>query len=884
MYKFIFILIFTIGLGAQIHAQVFKGVITDSTGQPIPFSTVFVKELSFGTAANIDGGFELMLTKGTYTFVFQCMGYKSVTKNIAIDKAVVTQHIVLQNIAYTLSEVTITSDAEDPAYKIMRNVISRAPLYANLINSYKADVYIRGSMEIEEIASLVKLLARNEMKEQNIKEGDKYLEESVNEIEFRSPNIVRQKVKSIHSSFPGNNTNNSSGAIGYISQNLYQPGFFGTAKSPLTAGAFAYYRYHYEGEFKAGEYTVDKIKVIPKGDGPQYVSGYLFIIEGLWCIYSLDFTVNAQLGTTIQVVQSFAEVKPGIWLSMNNHFKLKIDMAAGKSTINYHTSVKYNAIDINQAAYRSTVNLADAQLQNKAGLSAKARKSTQKADKKINKLSQNGKMTNKDADRIAGLLNKKKEIAIKDSLKNDHSFVETYKTTFDSAAFRHDSVYWNSIRPIPLTINEEKSINKLDSTLLVRRNTSDTSKVKKAGNKKLAKVLLTGGNYEPDSTILFRSSGFIYPKGIQYNLVDGLVVKTNYYWQKKPGNGKQYSVRFTPGYAFTRGAFLWDSQIDYTNTKKYRQSFGLKYGSDSKDFNTRGAMALENTVYTLFLRENLSRLYLNHYLNAYFYQQLSHELNVQVAVTAEQNNVCDNNTDYSFFYRDTKTFKLNSDGIPPESMANHRNLQFVISISYKPSPFYYVKDGYKVARPGLNKAPTFNLFYAKGLPVAGFDTDFDLLKLKVNQNVSTGRRSSFSYVAEGGYFLNTSNIYFNQFKHFETQPLIVGIKNLYPSFQSVDYYSNSTDSWFVSAHAKYQTQMLLLKRLPFIRNRLWDESLMTNFLYTPEMGSVLELGYSIGNELYNVGGFVGFDAHGFKASGLRISLSIFSSNQIAISL
>jgi hypothetical protein len=55
MYKFIFILIFTIGLGAQIHAQVFKGVITDSTGQPIPFSTVFVKELSFGTAANIDG-------------------------------------------------------------------------------------------------------------------------------------------------------------------------------------------------------------------------------------------------------------------------------------------------------------------------------------------------------------------------------------------------------------------------------------------------------------------------------------------------------------------------------------------------------------------------------------------------------------------------------------------------------------------------------------------------------------------------------------------------------------------------------------------------------------------------------------------------------------
>ena len=133
MYRFIFILIFSIGVGLPISAQVFKGVITDSTGQPIPFSTVFVKELSYGTAANLDGEFELKLARGTYTLVFQCMGYKTESKNVQINAPVTTQHIVLHNIAYTLSEVTITSDAEDPAYRIIRNVISRAPLYASLI-------------------------------------------------------------------------------------------------------------------------------------------------------------------------------------------------------------------------------------------------------------------------------------------------------------------------------------------------------------------------------------------------------------------------------------------------------------------------------------------------------------------------------------------------------------------------------------------------------------------------------------------------------------------------------------------------------------------------------------------------------------------------------
>lgn len=884
MRNFLYSLILCLILGIPVSAQVFKGVITDSTGKAIPFPTVFVKELSYGTAANMDGEFELKLGQGTYTFIFQCIGYKTETKKISVSAQVATQHIVLKNIAYALSAVTITSDAEDPAYRIIRSVITRAPLYASLVNSYKADVYIKGSLVIEEIAGMVKMLARKELKEQNIKEGDKYLEESVNEIEFRSPNIIRQKVKSIHSSFPGNNSNNSAGAIGYVSQNLYQPGSFGNAKSPITSGAFGYYRYHYEGEFKYGNYTVDKIKVIPKGDGSQYVSGYLYIIEGLWCLYSLDLTINAQLGTTLQIVQSYAEVKPGVWLSINNQYKLKIDMAAGKSTINYHTSVKYNSIEINQATYRSTTNLSEAQFQQKAYLSANSKRSLQKADKKIDKLTQKGKMTNKDADRIAGLLNKKKEIAVKDSLKKDHSFVETYKTTLDSAAFRHDSVYWNSARPIPLTFNEERSMHLMDSARLLRHNSSDTVVARKAANKNLTKIILLGGRYEPDSTLLFRSSGFVYPKGINFNLVDGLSVKTNYYFQKKLKNKKLYYVRFTPGYAFARNAFLWDSQIAYTNSKKYRQSFGLRYGSDSKDYSIHGAMALENSVYTLFLRENLSRLYLNHYFSAYYDQELSHEFSIQTGITAEQNKVSENNTDYSFFFKDSKDFKPNSDAIPPESLADHRNLQFLISVSYKPAPYYYEINGFKIARPGLNSAPSFNLLYIKGLPIAGFDTDFDLLKFKIDQKISMRQQSSFLYVVEAGSILNSRKMYFNQFKHIETQPLAIGIKKMYPSFQSIDYYSNSTDMWFVTAHAKYQSQKLVLKRLPFIRNRLWSESVMTGFIYTPEKGSIFELGYSIGNELYSVGGFAGFNAHGFNTLGLRISLSVFSAKQISIGL
>lgn len=66
--------------------------------------------------------------------------------------------------------------------------------------------------------------------------------------------------------------------------------------------------------------------MIPRGDGPQYVSGHLYIIEGLWCIYSLDIRINEQLGATIQLNQSFGEVRDGAWLPVNNRYKIDMDL------------------------------------------------------------------------------------------------------------------------------------------------------------------------------------------------------------------------------------------------------------------------------------------------------------------------------------------------------------------------------------------------------------------------------------------------------------------------------------------------------------------------------------------------------------------------------
>ena len=50
-----------------------------------------------------------------------------------------------------LSEVEITADGKDPAYRIMNNAIKKRKYYLNLVNSYSVDVYMKGLFRMNEI-------------------------------------------------------------------------------------------------------------------------------------------------------------------------------------------------------------------------------------------------------------------------------------------------------------------------------------------------------------------------------------------------------------------------------------------------------------------------------------------------------------------------------------------------------------------------------------------------------------------------------------------------------------------------------------------------------------------------------------------------------------
>ena len=52
-----------------------EGVVTDSEGRPLPYTTIFVDGTSRGTTADSEGRYRLVLEKGETDIVVQMLGY-----------------------------------------------------------------------------------------------------------------------------------------------------------------------------------------------------------------------------------------------------------------------------------------------------------------------------------------------------------------------------------------------------------------------------------------------------------------------------------------------------------------------------------------------------------------------------------------------------------------------------------------------------------------------------------------------------------------------------------------------------------------------------------------------------------------------------------------
>ena len=345
-------------LGAVAHSQI-KGKVTASNGESIPFVSITIENTYTGTTANEEGSYELPLkATGKYTMVFQSIGYK--TKKVPVNIAAFphTLDVVLQDESYELSAVSV-SNTEDPAYAIIRQAIAHKKENSEKTGRFEADFYSKGIIRVENVPDKI-MGVKVEMDDQEILDttgsGIMYLSETVSHITFEQPNKLKERI--VASKISGNDNGFSYNTAMGTFYNFYNNYIeFGTQMvSPLANNSLNYYRFKFEGSFfDDNGHQINKIKLIPRRDKEPVFEGYIYIVDGSWAIYAIDFDIKGYrmqqpILETLNLQQNFSyNSNNRIWAKNSQSFDFKAGAfgvtVSGKFTHVYTNYIFHDKFD-----------------------------------------------------------------------------------------------------------------------------------------------------------------------------------------------------------------------------------------------------------------------------------------------------------------------------------------------------------------------------------------------------------------------------------------------------------------------------------------------------------------------------------------------------------
>lgn len=866
-------------VGNKLMGQSVTGLLTDEKQNPIEYASVFIKETRQGTSSNNRGQFIINLPKGTYTFVFRCIGFETVERTVEVTDKPAPLNVTMQIRPYELALVTVGNTKEDAAYSTMRKAISMAPYYLNQIKEFDAEVYMKGTLKVKKVTLVLKQLLKDEMDVP--KPGDVLMQESMNEIHFTAPDKYEQKVKMIRSNLP---FIEGSDVMGFVNANLYAPMIGGEIILPLSPQAFKHYTFKDVGYTIQGDRYISKIKVTPKRKSKQLVEGYIYIADEHYNLHEVDLLVNTIAGT-IRVRQTFGEVEKNVWVPVSHHFDVVAKFMGNEADGWYVSSMKYNSIKLNTKLQKPTNLLAvEAREQKQAASTIQATAPTKQTSKqqlrlekeeaKLTELLQKDNPSTREMHQMVALM--QKQVQRSDTIlgKNAQEDVPGYyRTTVDSTARKINPKQWDATRPVVLSDDEikvDKQINSMVDT------TGGRNKVE--FKRSPLNIMLTGIRWRnPNGDLRITYSGLISLDQIDFNTVDGLALNAMTRIRKDLKNS---SLEFytSAGYAFSAQKPRIRTYLQATYAPEHRGTARLDLKYTNADFNSiNGINRQVNSLTSLLMGRNYLKLYEE------FNMQVSNRISpmigfdIYVAASAHRRRTIANNTDFVLIPPLRKHYTSNNPVNPfidsTSNLANQQLLKGEIGLYYTPLQ-RFTRDGSRIAYTRTSY-PTLGAQLRWAFPSAMKSvTKFINWEMSIRQSIDIGAFSELNYVAIYGGFANTQNVHFADYKHFNTQLAYFTFSDFGNSFQTLNYYQYSTCKQYVQLLANYRTPYLLLKLLPWVSERMWNENLHLSALNTEQLKPYYELGYSI-NQIVAVAGvgvFMGFDGNKFNSVMVKASI------------
>jgi hypothetical protein len=854
---------------ALLYAKGIRGTITDEAGKPLAFASIFVKQSGTGTTANENGFYEVTLDSGRYEIIYQYLGYETQVRIIEVDNDFVQVNVTLKPQATVLPTVVVQDGNEDPAYTIMRKAIAKAKYHTQQLDSYTARVYIKGAGKLKDYP----WLAKRALQKEGIEKNRVYISESVSEVKYTRPNKFEEKVISIRSDGKDNNTSPNQ----YIFGSFYEPEIQGTI-SPLAPKAFSYYKYEYLGTFQDRDYEVSKIKVTPRLKGDNVVEGVINIVEGWWSIHSLDIHTT-KMGIQIYIKAIYAPIDDKAWMPVSHQFRVEGKAFGFEAEFKYLATVSDYKIKLNPKLYvdNDKMEVIDEKVQKEeakkiASKPAPAKKSKQPDNAKLlqERLESGKEITRKE-------LNKMMKDYEKEERKQQKEPLVISDNTFkvDSGAYKKDSAYWATVRPVPLTQEEVKGYQKSDSMAVVSRRIEEGDTLKSSKHKGFQPWdLLIGDSYKVSKHSNFKIH-FPMPN---FNTVEGwnLVYKVSFGSILQDTNKTRLTITPAFRYAFSRKVASGNLKFALRNNK-YR--FEVEGGRYIKQYNAdEPILPIVNSFTTLLLEKNLMKLYERRYIDLMYRRKLSQFVTVSGTLSWNKRQELLNTSNYKWVDRKkiegyTENRPVNVE-LTNTAFPDHESLIGSVRVAARPWLKYQIRNGHK--QEINNSSPTISLDYNKGIHDAlGSDVDFDQIELGIKHEFNIGVRGHVDVALRAGAFTNSSSMYFMDYKHFLGNKTPFATTDPVGSFRLLDYYTYSTDDKYFAGNVHYHFRRFLVTSFPLARMAGVSENVFVNYLATPGSKNYTELGYSIDGilRLFRLEAIASFQDGKYQDYGFRIGIN-----------
>ena len=860
------LLVLTLSLPS--YAQGIKGSIKDDLGKPLPFASIYVKELGTGTSSNLEGNYELPMQPGTYEVTYQFMGYAAQSRQIAVSSnGYVSLDVILKPQVISLPTVEVTGKAEDPSYTIMRKAIAKAKYHLLQNDSYTAEVYMKGTGQVTKVPWILKRTFRKE----GIDTSQVFTSESVSEIYFERPNTFEEKVISVRASGQDMDTANPNA---YINGSFYTPRVV-NAISPLNPNAFSYYKFEYQGSFIERGNEINKIKVIPRSKGDDVFEGTIYIRENFWNIHSLDLTTSF-LGFRININAIYAPVEAEVWMPVTQKFEFSGSVFGLSGLYTYLASVSNYKIVPNQELDASVVLVDEKIAPAPEEIEAINSGNVEEGVKEV--FADDKEVSRKQFRKLLKAYEKQER-----EQEEEQDVISDYTYKVDTTAAQKDSIYWAKIRPVPLTNKEKQSYVREDSTYFAEKEKAEGDSAKlRNGERFRPKDIITGGYYKLGKRLRFGFDGLL--TGVNFNTVEGwrLEAKGTLRWR----NDTTLRLRVRPSVRYGFASETWYGKVESVfgiGKTTQRNTFRISGGNYVQQFNPDIVNPLINSYTSLVGRRNFLKLYEKAYVRASWSRRFRYKHGLSVGFEWADRNELFNSTDYSFTDRDRRAYRPNrpfNEELGNGALIPHQKSSMAYA-SYRIKPWLKFRRYNGRLIPIENTSPELRITYRKGFDgLLDSQVDYDHLELGLNTQIRIGVRAILDLNLNAGTFLNDNAVSFPDFKHFDGNRLLFVPLKVTGGYRILDYYRYSTTQDYFSALTHLRFRKLALTRLPMLRLSGLKENLFFNYLGTPASDNYSEIGYTIDNifRIFRVEFIQSFQGWEAKDFGVRIGVAAIIGN------